>query len=251
MILDQEFYMSELDEKRKCFIYLPDNYENTKKRYPVLYMFDGHNIFYDEYATYGKALHLHEHIEKLGLNMIVVGQECSHHGNDRLKEYAPYPFYDLQFGAFEGLGNKTMNFFVQELKPYIDKNFRTKSSRENTFIGGSSCGGLMSLYASYKYSHVYSKAIVISPYILSSIDAIMNDIRNSQIHKNTSIYLSWGAKEESLMHNFVQETKACTEIANLLSDKNVKILFNVRQDGRHCEEDWEKECDTFLSFLNI
>lgn len=251
MILDQELYMTELDEMRKCFIYLPDNYEKTKKKYPVLYMFDGHNLFYDEYATYGRAIHLHEHIENLGLDLIVVGQECSHHGNDRLNEYAPYPFYDMQFGDFEGLGDKTMNFFIHDLKPYMDTHFRTKPSRENTFIGGSSCGGLMSLYASYKYSDIFSKAIVISPYILSSIDSIMNDIRGSQIHKNTSIYLSWGAKEESAMHGFVMQTKACTEVANLLLKKNVKIFFNVRENGRHCEEDWEKECDTFLRFLNI
>ena len=251
MILDFVLHMSQLNLDRKCFIYLPDDYQTSKKRYPVLYMFDGHNIFYDEYATYGRAIHIHEHIEKLGLDLIVVGQECSHHENDRLKEYAPYPFYDLEYGAFEGLGNKTMDFFVNELKPYVDQNYRTKKSRKYTFIGGSSCGGLMSLYASYKYSDVYSKAIVISPYVLCSLDAILDELYDCNIHKNTSVYMSWGAKESSLMHGFVEETKACTEIANRLLEKNVDVFFNVREEGRHCEEDWEKECDTFLSFLKI
>ena len=51
------------------------------------------------------------------------------------------------------------------------------------------------------------------------------------------------------MHEFVWQTKACTEIGNALSKKGVKVLYNVIPEGRHCEEDWEKECDTFLPFM--
>ena len=142
-----------------------------------------------------------------------------------------------------------MHFFIHELKPFIDENYRTKRTRKNTFIGGSSCGGLMSLYASYAYSSIYSKAIVVSPYILESMDAILNDINHQNIQKNTSIYLSWGSNETSLMHEFVWQTKACTSVGNALSKKGVKVFYNVIPDGRHCEEDWEKECDTFLPFL--
>lgn len=107
----------------------------------------------------------------------------------------------------------------------------------------------MALYAVYTYSDIYSKAIVISPYVLESIDAILKDIHHKNIQKNTSIYLSWGSNEASLMHEFVWQTKACTEIGNSLSKKGVKVLYNVIPEGRHCEEDWEKECDTFLPFL--
>ena len=249
MILEKELYMSRLHQKRKIFIYLPNDYETSKKRYPVLYTFDGHNLFLDASATYGRAIHIQDHIEKLGLDLIDVGQECSHHGNDRLKEYAPYSFYDPEFGSFEGLGQDTMDFFVHELKPYVDSHFRTKPTRRNTFIAGSSCGGLMSLYALYAYSHSYSKAVVVSPYILESIETILKDIQSAEIQKNTSIYISWGSKESSLMHEFVWQTKACTEVGNALSKKGVKVLYNVIPDGRHCEEDWEKECDTFLPFL--
>lgn len=249
MIVEKELFMTKLNETRKIFIYLPDDYETSNKQYPVLYAFDGHNIFLDAYATYGKAIHIQQHIEKLGIDMIVVGQECSHVGDNRLKEYAPYSFYDPEYGSFEGQGEETMDFFVYELKPYIDDHYRTKKTRKNTFIGGSSCGGLMALYAAYAYSNVYSKAIVISPYVLESMDAILKDIHQSHIQKNTSIYLSWGSNETSLMHEFVWQTKACTEIGNALSKKGVNVLYNVIPEGRHCEEDWEKECDTFLPFL--
>lgn len=110
MIVEKELFMSKLNEKRKIFIYLPEDYDTSNKQYPVLYAFDGHNIFLDAYATYGKAIHIQEHIEKLNIDLIVVGQECSHIGNNRLKEYAPYPFYDPEYGSFEGLGDATMDF---------------------------------------------------------------------------------------------------------------------------------------------
>lgn len=126
MIVEKELFMTKLNETRKIFIYLPDDYETSNKQYPVLYAFDGHNIFLDAYATYGKAIHIQQHIEKLGIDMIVVGQECSHVGNNRLKEYAPYSFYDPEYGSFEGQGEETMDFFVHELKPYIDDHYRTK-----------------------------------------------------------------------------------------------------------------------------
>ena len=167
-----------------------------------------------------------------------------------------------RFVYYKGLGARleraVYNFMLDEhakegytemLPPYIDQNYRTKKTRRNTFIGGSSCGGLMALYAAYAYSNIYSKAIVISPYVLESMDAILIDISQRNIQKNTFIYLSWGSNETSVMHEFVWQTKACTEIGNSLSKKGVKVLYNVIPEGRHCEEDWEKECDTFLPFL--
>lgn len=113
MIIEKELFMSKLNQNRKIFIYVPDDYELNAKQYPVLYTFDGHNLFLDEYATYGKAIHIQDHIEKLGLDLIVVGQECSHDGNNRLIEYAPYPFYDPEYGSFEGQGDATMDFFCE------------------------------------------------------------------------------------------------------------------------------------------
>ncbi len=70
--------MTKLNETRKIFIYLPDDYDTSIKQYPVLYAFDGHNIFLDAYATFvGKAIHIQQHIEKLGIDMIVVGQNVA------------------------------------------------------------------------------------------------------------------------------------------------------------------------------
>ena len=84
----------------------------------------------------------------------------------------------------------------------------------------------MALYAAYTYSDIYSKAIVISPYVLESIDAIFERYSSLKTYeKNTSIYLSWGSNEASLMHEFVWQTKACTEIGNSLSKKRSQSLI--------------------------
>ncbi len=249
MILKFDVYMHMLDTYRKIHMYLPDDYLTSNKKYPVLYMFDGHNLFYDEDATYGRSWRLIDAIQRNGKEIIVVGQECSHEGNDRLNEYSPYPFYDTHFGSFPGKGEATMNFLIEDLKLYIDLHFPTLSDRKHTWIGGSSCGGLMALYAVFKYSKVYSKAIVLSPYILPTLNMLMADINETYILHHTSIYLSLGAQEGDGMHEFVMETKGCTDLANLLLKKGVRIHFHVKPLGRHCEEDWEKESDQFLSFL--
>lgn len=249
MILKFDVYMRSLDVYRKIHMYLPDDYLVQNKKYPVLYMFDGHNLFYDEDATFGRSWRLAEAIERFGKELIVVGQECSHEGNERLDEYSPYPFYDCAFGAFHGKGNLTMEFFVNDLKPYIDAHFPTSPKREHTWIGGSSCGGLMALYAVFKYSHIYSKGLVLSPYLVPTCNLLMADIASTYIRPGTAVYMSWGAQEGNGMHEFVMETKCCTDIANLLLKKGTRLQFNVKPLGRHCEEDWDKESETFLRFL--
>ena len=77
MILKFDVYMHMLDTYRKIHMYLPDDYLTSNKKYPVLYMFDGHNLFYDEDATYGRSWRLIDAIQRNGKEIIVVGQELS------------------------------------------------------------------------------------------------------------------------------------------------------------------------------
>lgn len=248
MILKFDLYMSKLQENRTIHLYLPDDYLESRKRYPVLYMFDGHNLFNDEDATYGKSWNLARQIEWKKMDLIVVGQECSHDGNARLDEYAPWPFADEYFGVFNGKGEQTMHFFTEELKPYIDEHFPTIRGREHTFIGGSSCGGLMAYYAGVYFSHIYSKSLVISPYFQPIEDYLYWNTDHAYVDPNSSMYISWGALEGG-KHAFIRETKICTELANKLINKGVYVQLNVKPEGAHTESDWEEEVPTFLDFL--
>lgn len=240
-----ECFMPPFQENRTIHVYMPD----TNKRYPVLYMFDGHNLFFDQDATYGRSWRWGDNLERLHRECIVVGQECSHHNNDRLSEYGPYPFYAPGIDqSFDGWGDKTMEFFTQTLKPLIDKGYPTLPNRKNTWIGGSSCGGLMAYYAGMKYSAIYSKAVCVSPYFLPTINQLYRDTQNTKIRKSTDFYFSWGAKEMGA-HGFVEETKDILDLATLLSQRGHRITFNVKPDGEHCERDWEAEIPAICEFL--
>ena len=132
------------DQVRKAYVYLPESYEeDPERRYPVMYLFDGHNVFFDEDATYGTSWGMYDYMEESGKQMILVGIECNREGDGRLREYAPVTFEDSELGRIEGEGKRYMHWLIKELKPYIDGNFRTLPDRENTLICGSSMGGLM------------------------------------------------------------------------------------------------------------
>ena len=84
MIIKRDFIYTPKNKKRPIHIYLPDNYYETEERYPVMYYFDGHNLFYDEDATYGKSWGLKTFLDRWSKPMIIVGMECGHEGVERL-----------------------------------------------------------------------------------------------------------------------------------------------------------------------
>ena len=132
--------------KRRAYVYLPDGYDyDEDRRYPVMYMFDGHNLFYDGHATYGKSWGLAEYLDSTRTPLIVAAVECNHDGNGRLSEYSPVDFVMKNGDKIKGRGKKYMDWLVGAFKPYIDKNLRTLPDRSNTAIGGSSMGGLMTV----------------------------------------------------------------------------------------------------------
>ena len=125
------------EKPRRLYIYTPKGYSRSQQRYPVLYMFDGHNVFYDSHATYGKSWGMRKYLAQRELPLILVAVECNHEGNRRLNEYAPWDF-GWEAERFEGQGKLTMDWITQELKPEIDRSYRTLPDRDHTLIGGSS-----------------------------------------------------------------------------------------------------------------
>ena len=242
---------------RTAYIYLPESYEkNPDKRYPVMYMFDGHNLFYDECATYGKSWGLKDFLDGWHKKIIVVGIECGHDGQERLSEYLPYPANQgSNFAKFQPMGKETMDWIVGEVKPYIDREFRTIPFRECTAIGGSSMGGLMSVYAAARYNRWFSKAACLSSSIGFCPSGIMKDLDESEISPDTRVFLSWGTIEargiidpEGDDHNSYtyRRNKA---VFNKLNRHGALPMLYCQVGGRHCEEDWEKQIPAFMHFL--
>ena len=90
MVIKRDFIYTPNGQNRMLHIYLPDSYDSTEERYPVMYFFDGHNLFFNEDATYGKSWGIREFLEYWNKNMIIVGIECGHGAGERLGEYCPY-----------------------------------------------------------------------------------------------------------------------------------------------------------------
>jgi predicted alpha/beta superfamily hydrolase len=164
-VIEEAFQMPQLNRSRRIWVYLPLDYDSsTTKRYPVLYMQDGQNLFDEATGWMGNEWKVDESLNAFfdeGLeSVIVVGIE---HGNEhRSQEYAPW-VRDTNGVIEGGEGDEYADFLTKTLKPYIDNAYRTMAEREHTGIAGSSLGGLISLYTTLKYPEVYSKVGMISP----------------------------------------------------------------------------------------
>ena len=256
MIVKREFTYSPKGKNRPLHIYLPGDYFNTDERYPVMYFFDGHNLFLDEDATYGKSWGLKEFLDTWGKPMIVVGIECGHEGQERLSEYLPYfANKGSHFDQFEPMGDATMKWIVQEVKPMVDREYRTIPFRECTGIGGSSMGGLMALYAAVHYNRWFSKAACVSSAIGFCMRPLMADIRRNIISPDTRVYLSWGTREAYGIKNPDRDDRSSKtygwnkRVADQLTQDGLAVKLHCQVGGGHCEADWERLVPGFMHFL--
>ena len=255
MILKRDFIYTPKGKNRPLHIYLPDNYETSNEHYPVMYFFDGHNLFSDIDATYGKSWGLKDFLDGWQKEMIIVGIECGHDGEERLSEYLPYPAVIGDFMRFEPMGHATMEWIIHEIKPMIDKEYRTYPFRECTAIGGSSMGGIMSLYAVVHYNQWISKAACISTAMGFCMPGVMKDLYESTINPDTRIYLSWGTKEAyGLDDIWNEDTTSITyknhkKVYDILCKKDARAHLFCQVGGGHCEADWEKLVPDFMNYL--
>ena len=219
---------------RKGYVYLPKGYSNEEK-YPVLYMFDGHNVFFDEDATFGKSWGMKEYLDCTSTKIIVVGIECYNEDYGRMIEYSPYPIALMK--TKKGYGDETMKWFVKTLKPFIDSTYSTLPNRSNTFIMGSSMGGLMSTYALIKYNKYFSRAAALSPAYSIVEKYLMEDLKNCKVAAGTTLYMDYGTKDLE----GIKEHKTIDKVYKVLSEKGVNITYRCVYNGKHNEATWEKQ----------
>lgn len=237
------------DEPRRAYIYLPESYEQAEdKFYPVMYMFDGHNVFFDQDASFGKCWGMKEYMDETGKDLIIVAVECNHQGNCRLQEYSPINFENATLGKIKAKGSIYMNWMVNTLKPYIDSHYRTLPDRKNTIIAGSSMGGLMALYGATVYNHIFQRAACLSPSLWVSSGKVLEMVARAHIRRDTCIYLDYGSEE---MFNHAANAEALISTAHLLLTKRVNLAFRIVPGGTHCEASWEKQIPIFMDCLGL
>ncbi len=253
-VFTHEMWYAPAGQSRTLHVYLPNGYDDGDERYPVMYFFDGHNLFFDECATYGKSWGLKDFLDRWEKPLIIVGAECSHEGEARLDEYCPYK--GNHFGhRMDGIGEQTFRWLIDEVKPWADANLRTWAHREATGIGGSSMGGLMSLYGAIVHNDVFSKAACVSTGLRFWGRDLGRDLRDASLDPDTRIYLSWGTQESGRTRAGADpitdspESKAEQTFQRRLQRAGVDTYLYCQPGGRHCEADWERQNGRFLDYL--
>lgn len=237
------------NQSRKAYVWLPDDYEeDPEKRYGVLYMFDGHNIFRDEFATFGKSWGMEAYLQETCRELIIVAVECNHEGNNRLMEYSPVTYRNKQHGFIPGKAPTYMKWLVKSLKPYVDKRLRTIPDREHTSLAGSSMGGLIALYGISAYNHVFRQAACLSPSLWVAPAKILAMVTGARYNTDTAIYLSYGQQE---MSNHGANRWILGATAKALYEKGVNLTMRIVRDAYHCEAAWEKEVPIFMECLEL
>ena len=244
-ILSENFNIPQLKTTRKIWIYLPPDYETSKKKYPVIYMHDGQNLF-DEFSSFSGEWSVDETLNELyketGTSAIVIGIDNG--GDKRLAEYSPW---NNEKYKTIGEGDLYVEFLAKTLKPYIDKTYRTEKQASKTLIIGSSMGGLISLYASAKHPTVFGKAGIFSPafwFVSKDLNKYLNLNKNNI--KNSKFYFVAGKNEDETMAPEIEN------IEKLLLKKSVpekNIVVKIDEDGTHTESYWKRELKASLIWL--
>lgn len=244
-VFAEEFEIPQLKRRRKISVILPcDYYTNIDKRYPVLYMNDAQNLF-GKGSPYGnweidKRLSLLKKQEKQDVIIVAID-----HGDDsRNTEYSPYK---APISEKRGEGMRYATFLVRNLKPIIDEQYRTLSDRQNTGIGGSSMGGLISIYTGFMYPETISRLMVFSPALWVN-PKIYFDAVEFFNPLETKIYIYGGGKESSTMFNNINKLITTIEGQGFSTDK-LDIKAELDPEGLHNEKRWGQEFPKALNWL--
>ncbi|MGE0482204.1 MAG: alpha/beta hydrolase [Phycisphaerae bacterium] len=246
----------QLKNKRTVLVYLPPGYEkNTDERYPVFYMHDGQNIFDAATSFAGAEWAVDETAEQLIADgrirkPIIVG---IYNNADRMHEYTPWS--DAQRGG-GGRADAYLAFIIETLKPMIDRTYRTLPDREHTAIGGSSLGGLVSLYAAARHPDVFGAAAVVSPALWWNDRAILDVVKNAELHKSIRLWIDIGTDEavaKTPLESFSRALQDSRDLTQILKGKGLVEGRDFRYEevsgGVHHESSWANRIDRILLFL--
>jgi predicted alpha/beta superfamily hydrolase len=238
---------------RTLVVYLPPNYaKDTSTRYPVLYMHDGQNVFDDSTAS-GTEWHLDEIAEALIQRKelkpcIIVGV---YNTADRVDEYTPtQQVRPVGNGATKVVGGKAALYatmLVSEIKPFIDKTYRTLPDAANTAIGGSSLGGLNSLFLAMNYPHIFGHALVVSPSLWWDNKLLVEQMFRLEKKLPVRFWLSMGTQEGAEAIEDVRRLRLVFE--NLQWKKDTEYQYVEDFGGRHDEVSWSARAEAMLKFL--
>jgi predicted alpha/beta superfamily hydrolase len=238
-------------DDRSVLVYLPREYDDDPdRRFPVFYLHDGQNLF-DETTAYipGHPWFAHTTADRMaeeGLIEPVLLVGIANTGLRRMAEYTPSR--DPKLGGGEGeLYGKLL---LEELKPFIDNNFRTLPDPANTAVGGSSLGGLISLYLGFEHPEVFGKVAALSPSLWWDHRSLLNRLETGlrqHPRPDLRIWLDMGT-EEGARH--VRDTELLVRLLERHGWRSQADFAYLRAAGAtHSEDSWAARFDQVLQFL--
>ncbi|GAA4341003.1 alpha/beta hydrolase-fold protein [Mucilaginibacter gynuensis] len=238
-LMAPKFNIPQLGRQRRIWIYLPADYKTSRKRYPVIYMHDGQNLF-DEYVSGYGEWGVDEALDSLPAKKqcIIVGIDNG--GGQRISEYDPY---DSKYGG-KGRGDDYVDFLAKTLKPYVDSAYRTQKAAKYTTVAGSSMGGLISMYAVLKYPDVFGNAGIFSPAFWIAPEIFTYADKN--LNKKSRFYFECGDAESALMTTDMQK------MADLARSKGIDIKNAptlIIKGAKHNERQWRSAFPAFYEWL--
>ncbi|MEP6743101.1 MAG: alpha/beta hydrolase-fold protein [bacterium] len=250
----KNFHSQILNNDRDVLVYLPPGYDVAKaKRYSVFYLHDGQNLF-DGATSFipGQEWRVDETAQKLITDgkimpLIIV---AVYNTKDRIDEYTPAADARHKMGGKADLYGRML---VEELKPFIDAKYRTKKDAGHTGVGGSSLGGLVSLYLALKYPGVFGRAAVVSPSVWFANKQIVRYVEALPEKTSVHIWIDIGTKEG----HSAEEAQQTVNDARLLKDVLVKKGWKLGKDlnyfeaagAEHNEGAWAARVEVILRFL--
>lgn len=242
-----------LGNRRRVWVWLPPGYDaNPETRYPVFYLHDGQNLF-DASTSFAGEWHADETAHRLVTEgkirpVILVGIDNA--GVERINEYTATRSEELADG---GRGEQYAKFLVTELKPFIDKTYRTRPEREHTAVGGSSLGGLISLYIVRQHNDTFSQAAVISPSLWWNNSAELKAIAASDAWiQQSRLWVDLGDAESDEAGNVRNLTAVKLLHAILMQAKRQEgkdYIVKIVPGGQHNEPAWAARFEDILRFL--
>jgi predicted alpha/beta superfamily hydrolase len=237
-----EIWSPQLRNRRNVDVYLPDLYGESRRRHAVVYLQDGQNLSDPAVAFGGNTWRLYEGLRWLqahGIDPIIVGVYNT--GAHRVGEYSPFP--DRKHGG--GEGERYVRFLADTVKPRIDAAYRTRRDRASTVVGGSSMGGLISLFAFFTRPSPFGHAVVMSPSIWFGGRAILPFVERAR-HTRGRLYIDVGTAEG------VRTLRDARALARLLRAKGYtrdSLKYVEADDHQHREADWASRLPSALEFV--
>ena len=243
----EAFHSKYLEHDRDVLVWLPPGYEDAPLRYPVLYMHDGQNLFEPETA-FQKGEHW-----RVGETAIELIQEglidppiivgIYNTGEMRIDEYTPTTDTKLGGGHADDYGR----MIIEELKPLIDRTYRTRTDRDNTGIAGSSLGGLVSLHLAFKHPAVFGKVAALSPSVWWDRKAILKTVRQARAKPPSRVWVDMGTAEGRRGLDDARSLKAA--LVGLGFVDGVDMHYAEYEGATHSELAWSERVGPMLEFL--